>query len=154
MHRAFLLAALIASSSAFAADRISDGRAFGIGPTLVFAVVPDAQLRQVVESAVASIERASRANWTAEQKLSSIHQTLAKVQTYRKTAWSRSPATEHKLDLMINPYESFPKPEEFRQKNCPTYMSTLKLDWEPTATNAPTIKGVKRAWDNLKHICM
>jgi hypothetical protein len=153
MYRAIIFATFVAASSSFAVIRVSDGREFGMSSHFAFAVVSDEQLREVVEAAAASVDRISRANLTAEQKLQQIKMNMVRVQEYRKMAWSRSPATEYKLDLMMTVYESFPEAAEFRRNLCPQYFSTLKLDWEPTAQGVPTIRGVKRAWENLKSIC-
>jgi hypothetical protein len=156
MYSTILLAAFVATQTFAAgggASRISDGREFGTSSGFNFEIVSDSQLRQLVEGTVAQIDRIARAPWKPEQKLTAIQQQYEKVQAYRKTAWSRSPATEHKLDLLIKPYESFPEAGYFRKQNCKSYYSTLKIDWEPTAPSEPTLKGVKRAWDNLKAIC-
>lgn len=113
----------------------------------------DSELRKFVEGAVVAIDGIARSNWTAEQKLTAIKQRYEKTQSYRARVWSRSPSTEMKLDLLIKPYESFPEAIYYRKQNCKSYYSTLKTDWEPTASAMPTLKGVKRAWDNLKAIC-
>lgn len=152
MYAALIFAALI-SSSASAVTSLSEGREFSPSKGYGFQVVDDAQLHKVVNGAVAFIDRIARAPWKPEQKLRAIQQACEKVQAYRARSWSRSPATEHRLDLLIGPYESFPSASEFRRNNCKNYYSTLKVDWEPTASGTPKLPGVKRAWNNLKAIC-
>ena len=107
----------------------------------------------MVDASVANIDQIARLPWSPQKRLSSIQLEIRKVESFRARSWSRSPATEHKLDLLIKPYESFPEASQFRKENCKSYYSTLKIDWEPTAPAAPTLKGVKRAWDNLKARC-
>ena len=152
MYAALIFAALICSNAS-AVVRLSEGREFNPTAGYRFQVVTDSQLQQVVTSAVATIDRIAKSPWKAEQKLVAIHQTYEKVKLYRAHSWSRFPATEQKLDLLIGPYESFPVASNFSKKNCDSYYSTLKVDWEPSTQGAPTIQGVKRAWDNLKAIC-
>ena len=152
MYAAIIFAAFI-TSSATAAVKLSDGREFGIGMGFRHQVVADEQLRHVVASAVATIDRIAKSPWKAEQKLAAIHDTYQKVKVYRSNSWSRSPATEMKLDMLIGPYESFPVANNFKKQHCQNYYSTLKTEWEPTAQGAPTLPGVSRAWNNLKAIC-
>ncbi len=152
MYPAIFLAALI-SSSVSARVSLSIGQEFAHGSGYRFQLVEDSEIRKVVQSAVYSIDKIARAPWKAEQKLTAIHQIYEKVKNYRARSWSRSPSTELKLDLLIGPYESFPMASSFRKQNCQNYYSTLKIDWEPTAIAEPSLKGVKRAWDNLKIIC-
>jgi hypothetical protein len=136
-----------------AGEKRSEGEQFAPSAGFGFQVVADIELRQIVESALKSIDQISRSSWKAEQKLAAIQLQYDKVQSIRSSSWSKSPATELKLDLLIKPYESFPEANNFVKRNCKSYYSTLKVDWEPTAKAEPTLKGVKRAWDNLKAIC-
>lgn len=152
MYAAIIFAAFI-TSSATAAVKFSEGREFGVSMGFRHQVVTDAQLRQVVNSAVATIDRIAKSPWKAEQKLTAIHETYQKVKAYRVNSWSRSPATEMKLDMLIGPYESFPVANNYKKQHCQNYYSTLKNEWEPTAQSAPTLHGVSRAWINLKAIC-
>lgn len=153
MHAAFIFTALIGLAAQAKITNVSEGREFGVKTGYLFQVVDDAQIKQVVEGAVLAIDRISRSPWKAEQKLTAIQQTVEKVSIYRARTWSRSPNTEHKMDLLVGPYESFPHAGNYNKRNCKDYYSTLKIDWEPSAIDTPTIKGVKRAWDNLKAIC-
>ncbi len=152
MYAAIIFAAFI-TSSATAAVKLSEGREFGVGTGFRFQIVADQELQQVVTSAVATIDRIAKSPWKAEQKLTAIHDTFRKVKVYRANSWSRSPATEMELDMLIGPYESFPVANNFKKQHCQNYYSTLKNEWEPTAKNAPTLNGVSRAWNNLKAIC-
>lgn len=152
MHAALIFTALI-SSSASAVVNLSEGREFGVSSSYAFRLASEVELRKVVTNAVSVIERVAKAPWKPDQKLTVIHQTVEKVRIYRSRSWSRSPSTEQSLDLLIGPYESFPLASDFRKKNCASYYSTLKVDWEPTAGATPLIPGVKRALSHLKAIC-
>lgn len=153
MYAAIILTALI-STVASAQSTLSDGREFGHSKSgIVFQVVADSQLKQVVNGAVSQIDKIAKSTWKAEQKLVAIQQTVEKVSAYRAKSWSKSALVERNLDLLIGPYESFPAANNFNKNNCRDYQSTLKVDWEPITPGAPKLHGVKRAWDNLKAIC-
>jgi hypothetical protein len=156
MYARILFAALItsiATSSVFAREQLADGHEFGPSAGILFQVVDDATLRSYIEGSVATIDKIAHSTWTAEQKLSAIQAEYRKVEAYRKTSWSRSPATELKLDYLVGPYETFPHAENFRKSDCDSYFNTLKSEWDPTSEGVPTVRGLKRAWGNLKAIC-
>ena len=125
------------------------------GARLQYGIVDEQKLRNYVAQSVSQIKKIAKApQYSAGQKLEYIKKTAEAVATYRSKNWTRSAFTEHDMDLLIKPYESFPERERFAAKKCSQYMNRIAVEWDPLASDqGPSEKGVSDALAVLQTIC-